>query len=1836
MKPFFSPMKCLFGTFAIFVFIFSTTLAQVQVVPESLQITLSQNESESVDLEIINSSDETVLFSFPGYESFGLTNTNSFEFESNDLYRSQLLKDVTRGKRTAANELERSWVNEFNQSFELGVLSGASKTNSGYRILIDNESLQGFEFKLASQAPLSGNWTGYFASLELTNYSGATYANDLTILLTDGPELSSSNIIYQLGGNYANFGSGYHIPFQTGDSSEEQILEEVQFNQSFSVDGLYAWIGNGWNDFGTWDGEVVLYGLGGLPSFISEISPSTGEIAPNSSVFVSATFVSGDMLAGEYSADLNLEIISESSEVIVINTTLNVLGNPKYSSDTFELNFGQIIQGFQVFEFIEITNQGNSALILTNIASDNADFVPFFTQLEIPAFSSDIIPVAFNAGDVGIQSGMLTFNTNDELNQSVEVSLLAESVAAPIISLTPEALFFDLDANETAVLSFQIENNGDGPLDFFLPQFEGLNNSLSSNNELNRTGFLNYNFSFLTPENQTSKQDRNSGKARISEINYITDEVPADLQSSGSYVIEFENLELAGHQFVPFNEVISGELSMISGNFELVANESSVTWADDLTILIFDTNDFSQITNESIILQIGGSIPFSSNQVFWGGGQSSAPGTKVQSSIILETPISLNEAYVWIGNGFNQPQTSTWTGNVVLYGVGNEASFIVDVNPLSGTVLPGESQNVEVMVSSVGLIEGVFTTEIGIFNNDPSNPIALLPVTLSVNGTPEIQLSSSVLDFGDVFENDSKVLNLSIINNGSGSLNLFDFELSNDAFATNVSTIVVAPLSSKLIPITFTAGALGVETGELTFSTNVASNELVTVSLTAVTRARPLITVDVSSLEFDLSSGEASSATIVLSNNGNGVLDFNLPRFVNDSETASERFLSKQNMITQRVELPEALDTMMKQDVIDERLSAEVNENEAIQSITDAHREVSSERSGNANSLHIGFEDLALASQEFILTGDRVSGSLTGIEADFVINQASGITWASDLTVLITTTPNVNEFNHETVILQIGGTISYSSNKIFWGMGNSSTPGTRIVFNTELNTPIGFEDVYVWLGNAWVEDAPSSWSGTITLHGISSTVPFITNVNPSSGSLDSGESIELNISVSSEGLNTGAYLDTFVILSNDPLSPSVEIFGTLNVTGIPQLSVTPQVVDFDTVFTGGLYTANVLLTNSGTDVLNIENAVIEGVGFSHNFEPVSISPGLSSSLSVKFETDSPGDFTGTLSFESNADNNVTVQLLASAVNPGILSTETTAINVELAQDEMVQQTITLTNTGESDLIFTAMSLRLENSSTTQSVVPSRKENRSAEIFNSEITRSFPGFAHELTPKSSLLNDSGLETLWYQPVSGINGIMSTNYAAQGIGIYSTDDFFISDGALIEVITTYGSRFTFAGRLDELASGFTFYIYPDDNGKPAGNPDDGLNAHIFKYDAGFSTNGFTLFEDNGDDLFNGFVELNITQATGSPLFLADGRYWLTVHLNANGNLENAYAWYIFSGIHPSSDAMIIDPSDFFSFGLNEWTPINFILPNEQSNLAFKLEGVSVNFLSVNPAQGQIAPGESLDIDLMIDASNLMPGSYDLTLRFMTNSTVTPTVDIPVLLTVTEGGNGLLWVNLHYPSSIEFTQGDTFSIHGLAIPVEELSDNAQANIKMWVGFHSNNIHPGLWEEEVWIQGDFLQSHNEVLEFVAQTGSHLPIGDYYFATRFQMTDNNFMYGGFHEAGGGFWNPLFHKSGTATVLQSTSVENPEDKPERFVLNQNYPNPFNPTTTIRYELPEAAEVRLDVFNIQGQRVASLVNNFQNAGFYNISFDASQLSSGVYIYRLQAGSYSMVRKMTLLK
>ena len=110
---------------------------------------------------------------------------------------------------------------------------------------------------------------------------------------------------------------------------------------------------------------------------------------------------------------------------------------------------------------------------------------------------------------------------------------------------------------------------------------------------------------------------------------------------------------------------------------------------------------------------------------------------------------------------------------------------------------------------------------------------------------------------------------------------------------------------------------------------------------------------------------------------------------------------------------------------------------------------------------------------------------------------------------------------------------------------------------------------------------------------------------------------------------------------------------------------------------------------------------------------------------------------------------------------------------------------------------------------------------------------------------------------------------------------------------------------------------------------------------------------------------------------------------------------------------------------------------------------------------------------------------------------------------------------------------------------------------------------------------------------------------------------------------------------GAVDLLSLVEVGDLKPLPDQYRLNQNMPNPFNPSTAIGYQLPEAGQVRLAIYNLLGQEVRELVNERRDAGSFSATWDGTdalgrRVASGIYLYRIQAGSFTATRRMLLLK
>lgn len=157
---------------------------------------------------------------------------------------------------------------------------------------------------------------------------------------------------------------------------------------------------------------------------------------------------------------------------------------------------------------------------------------------------------------------------------------------------------------------------------------------------------------------------------------------------------------------------------------------------------------------------------------------------------------------------------------------------------------------------------------------------------------------------------------------------------------------------------------------------------------------------------------------------------------------------------------------------------------------------------------------------------------------------------------------------------------------------------------------------------------------------------------------------------------------------------------------------------------------------------------------------------------------------------------------------------------------------------------------------------------------------------------------------------------------------------------------------------------------------------------------------------------------------------------------------------------------------------------------------------------------------------------------------------------------------------------------------------------------------------------------------DLVEHVPGYAPSGDYTFVTYigdfpFSIIDSSCLYFGkegaiYSSAEGYDWQTLKGWFNSRSELSEATL------PTQYSLSRNYPNPFNATTVINYQSPVDAYVKLEIYNLSGQKVATLVDERQGAGYKSVSWDASSVSSGLYFYRLSAGDYTETRRMMLVK
>ena len=451
----------------------------------------------------------------------------------------------------------------------------------------------------------------------------------------------------------------------------------------------------------------------------------------------------------------------------------------------------------------------------------------------------------------------------------------------------------------------------------------------------------------------------------------------------------------------------------------------------------------------------------------------------------------------------------------------------------------------------------------------------------------------------------------------------------------------------------------------------------------------------------------------------------------------------------------------------------------------------------------------------------------------------------------------------------------------------------------------------------------------------------------------------------------------------------------------------------------------------------------------------------------------------------------------------------------------------------------------------------------------------------LSYRFQLSSDVDFNTIIHDQV----GLVDTTTTASGLS-FGTQYFWRVKAFGVNDSTEWSMVFNFTTRFGELAAPILL--------SPAQNATDLEDSVTFEWTAVAEADSYD-FELNSDTTQTALVNINQADTMYTHTSLAfDSTYYWRVKSNdgISGRSSVWTPWFAFTvKSQPDAAPVVVNPLGaitlFEDFADTTIADLNAVFEDPGEVLSFSItqttdlvhtsiDGTNLIFSSVQDTSGSA--------EIVVEASDGAGNTVSDTLTV----TVTPVNDVPYVVEL--------------PDTLTFKVGEVFSF---------TIDTAFADV----------------EDEL---SDFDFS-------VSVTPSDVLLG--FDPNSYTITLTSPTYIGFGEirlivedSDGGILEVVL----IIEVEMATSNDLHADVPTSFELQQNYPNPFNPSSNIRFGLPELGDVRLDVYNMLGQRVATLVNQKMQAGWHTVTFDASALSSGTYIYRITSGDFVQTKKMMLIK
>ncbi|MEK7950105.1 S8 family serine peptidase [Luteolibacter soli] len=1303
--------------------------------------------------------------------------------------------------------------------------------------------------------------------------------------------------------------------------------------------------------------------------------PSSGSIPAGGSTPVQLRFDASHANVGNYKGILSLLHSQAGRPAVTIPLAMQVTGAPILQVSAEALEFQPTSIGSIRSQALQITNLGSAPLSVQAALAGSPFFsLPLSAPLQLAAGETRSLAIHFGPEDFGEVVGTLTLTTNAPGQAPRQIGLHGSGMASGALSVGPNTLALSLVSGSSATQSLNLANSGASAVSWtstVVPVGDGS----------------------LTKPLQGLKA------LVISSSSSYYDDLVARLKTEG-----------ADTSYINYSSLTAGNISgknliYLDGNVDYLSSSNLTllrTWVmDGGSLFLADQNSYFSYPNSILA---GSGITLS----YWNSsspaatflphpvttGVTALPATYYYGQLTLAAPavpiMKMGTATVGAISSLGKGRVACF-GDDVFYdktGVVSHLNLAVrlalwgshrmidwlELSPPSGTAAASSASPLQVTAKTTGMAAGEYLAEIQLTATSPAQNLTV-PVRLTVTGTPDLETTPASITMPATCAGTFSEQNFTLENRGAATLLITGIDSSSPDFsiAGTGYPLSVPAFSSVVVRVRHQpATASGPLAASLTIHSNEPAQPALQVPVTGSAILPPVAALATPlPLQFTLAAGTTMTGSFTLANQGNSALTWSVPSIAvtsaTDLSTALTKLDANQASVTAAIPYREHFDEgFTGSEIIDgganlfdggNKLSTDLSDSNLI--YTDGLITAAPGSLGTSGQyftrkypgLFVFAADLKNVN-EFRIRGNLGANGAGAAVGSSVLLQRGQVTYRGFFKRV--QGPGFRTLHHLVIVEDKPG-LSHS-------FASDTNDDAHTISGLAANTRL-YHLVYVGSTGSVSDDAQVQGIMSSFLDATLGTPTFRTT-SPASGTVAAGGSADVTVTANASGLIGGIYRSSIELATNDPVRPVVLVPVELTVIGTPAITLSRTTATFASVFAGAnATTISATVTNSGTEVLSVSSLTIDApFTVTPADSAFTLVPGASRTLTLGFNSPQVGTFQGKLRIASNAANTpaAEITLNGTATPPPLATTNATPYTVNLQGGlTTATRSFNISNPGGAALQWSA------SVEYTPYAAPNGKDLQGLQIGVISVFDPFLDYLEAAlvargatvtylaaaaspnpTPYDVILLDQTIDSL------------STAYIA-------TLKTWIENGGCM-MVTTENSSIT---KINSLMSG---------GGIVAATGTGGYGSlQVVPHPI---TSGITSLYDTSYP----YLQFNLS---GQAAALTKRQINSTTFNNSTVVGPQGKGWVI------ASTSVFYDVFTYNSTGNRKLTDQCF------SWMAGRLRG----FVTPTPVSGTTAIGATSTAGFTINSAGMIPGTYQATLKYTTNSPAQPAVTVPITIEV-----------------------------------------------------------------------------------------------------------------------------------------------------------------------------------------------------------------------------------------